>query len=64
MDQRTRRKKEILDALKELGGTASTHQLAIATGFNTNGLSQTLNTMPQVSCLGGRGGECQWQLKE
>lgn len=54
-------------ALRGLGGRATTRQIAIATGLNTNGVSQSLGALANaglVTCLGGRGAECEWEEKE
>lgn len=61
------RKDVILMALWYLGGLdkgITTRQVAERTGLNVNGLSQTLGRMHfDVDCLGGRGGEAKWKLK-
>ena len=61
------RKDIILKAIWDLGGLdqgVSTRQIAEQTGFNINGISQTLGRMPfDVDCLGGKGREIKWQLK-
>lgn len=57
------RQREILQALKGLGGTATTRQIARKTGFNTNGVSQTLDALYEhVRWLGGVGGDALWEL--
>ncbi len=57
------RQRKILEALRELGGEASTWQIAIATGLNTNGIAQTLGVLSEVACLGGgKGGACRWGI--
>jgi hypothetical protein len=59
-----KRKKTILEALRNLGGQATTREIAIATNLNVNGVSQTLGSMSeQVTCLGGRGGDTKWKLE-
>jgi len=61
----TRKRKEmILSALKGFGGIATTRQIAEKVNLNVNGVSQTLGVLQQVKCLGGRGGECKWKLKD
>ena len=61
------RKENILRAMWRLGALdrgVTTREIAKETGFNVNGLSQTLGTMSfDVDCLGGRGGETKWKLK-
>lgn len=60
-----KRQKLILRALTELGGEATTKQVAEKTGLHVNGVSQSLGAMPwHVVCLGGRGGETKWQVKK
>lgn len=59
-----KRQKAILAALQDLGGEASTRQIAKKVGFNTNGVSQSLGAMyDHVACLGGRGGDTKWRIK-
>ncbi len=58
-----KRQKIILKALIELGGEATTREIAEKTDLNLNGVSQTLSALVEVSCLGGRGGEIKWKLK-
>ncbi|MBI3020192.1 MAG: hypothetical protein HYY60_02605 [Parcubacteria group bacterium] len=63
---RKKRQKDILTALAELGGEATTRQIAEKTGLNVNGVSQSLGAYSMrdhVECLGGKGGECRWKLK-
>jgi hypothetical protein len=58
------RQKEILKALRELGGVATTRAIAERTGFNVNGVSQTLGALPgYVVFLDGKKGSARWQLK-
>lgn len=59
-----KRQKEILAALKELGGTATTRQIAEKTKLNVNGISQSLGALCQVYCLERRGGETKWKLED
>lgn len=59
-----KRQKTILTALAELGGEANTRQIAERVSLNVNGVSQSLNVLYQyIECLGGRGGETKWRLK-
>ena len=60
-----KRQRKILQALKDLGGEANTKQIAEKAGLNTNGVSQSLGAMYlYVDCLGGRGGETRWMVKQ
>lgn len=53
----------ILAALKELGGEATTKQIADKTNLNVNGVSQSLGSLLNyVKCLDGRAGETKWKL--
>ncbi len=55
--------KEALAALRELGGTATTRQIAEKVKRSVNGVSQTLGALwLAVNCLGGKGGETKWRL--
>ena len=58
-----KRQKEILKALEELGGEATTWQIAEKVNLNVNGVSQTLGALAQTICLGGRGRKTKWKLK-
>ena len=58
-----KRQKIILAALRDLGGEATTREIAQKTGLNVNGVAQSLGALEQVNCLGGRAGECKWRLK-
>ena len=58
-----KRKEMILSALKDFGGIATTRQIAEKVNLNVNGVSQTLGVLQRVKCLGGRGGECKWKLR-
>ncbi|MDP2705540.1 MAG: winged helix-turn-helix transcriptional regulator [Patescibacteria group bacterium] len=58
-----KRQKNILTALKELGGEASTREIAEKVSLNVNGVSQSLGALGKyVVGLGGRGGEMRWKL--
>lgn len=60
-----KRQKYILSALEELGGEATTRQIAEKTGFHVNGVSQSLSALNKcVARLGGSGGEIKWKLRE
>ncbi len=59
------RQRKILEALRGLGGEATTWQVAIATALDPNGVAQTLGRLRQVECLGGaRGGACLWRISK
>jgi hypothetical protein len=57
-----KRQKLILAALVELGGEATTRQIAKKVNLHVNGVSQSLSAIKGVECLGGRGGEMTWKL--
>jgi predicted transcriptional regulator len=60
------RQRKILEALKALGGEASVRDIAHETGFNVNGVSQSLGATHlggQVQPVGdGRGGQKKWKV--
>ena len=57
-----KRQKMILQALGDLGGEATTRQIAGKVNLNVNGVSQSLGAMyPLVACLEGKGGETRWK---
>lgn len=60
--RRNHRQEKVFEALFNLGGEATTQQIAKETGMNVNGLSQTLGFMANVLCLGGKGRECRWKI--
>ena len=58
-----KRQKIILAKLVELGGEATTRQIADKVNLHVNGVSQSLGAMTKnVVCLGGRGGKTKWRL--
>ena len=58
-----KRQKLILTALAELGGEATTRQVAEKVGLHVNGVAQSLGALTDhVKCLGGRSGETKWRL--
>ncbi len=61
-----KRQKDILQALKDLGGTATTREIGKKTGLNNNGISQTMGQSlgPNgfVICLGGHRGYTKWKI--
>ncbi|MFA5172958.1 MAG: hypothetical protein WC435_00950 [Candidatus Paceibacterota bacterium] len=60
-----KRQRTILTALEELGGEATTLQIAQKVNLPANGVSQSLGALSQqVECLGGRGGKTRWRLRE
>lgn len=57
-----KRQQEILQALDELGGMATTRQIAAKTGLNVNGVSQSLGALDQVEMTdNGKGGDTEWR---
>lgn len=58
------RKKACLKTLKDLGGKATTREIAERLELNLNGVSQTLGRMSEVRCLPdeGKGGDIPWVL--
>ena len=59
-----KRQRDILAALENLGGEATTRQIAERTGFNVNGVSQSLGALyKHVQRLGGNAGEIKWKLR-
>ena len=58
-----KRQKIILVALTELGGEATTQQIAEKVNLHVNGVSQSLGALTEhVACLGSRAGETRWKL--
>lgn len=58
-----KRQKIIISALAELGGEATTRQIAEKVNLHINGVSQSLGAMHEyVICLGGRAGKIKWKL--
>ena len=60
-----KRQKIILAALAELGGEATTRQIAEKVNLHVNGVAKSLGAMIEyeyVVCLGGRAGETKWKL--
>ena len=58
-----KRQRLILLALAELGGEATTRQIAEKVNLHVNGVSQSLGAMIEyVECLSGRAGETKWRL--
>jgi FaeA-like protein len=63
MNKRLRRKQAIIQALVELGGTATTREISEQVGLNTNGVSQSLGTIDGIRQVGiGRGSATLWQV--
>ncbi|MBI2047693.1 MAG: hypothetical protein HYT27_00995 [Parcubacteria group bacterium] len=62
-----KRQKQILKALLDLGGKATTRQIAEKTNLHVNGVSQSLDAIAYQNSdlvyLGGKGGDTLWQLK-
>ncbi len=64
--QLKKRQKDILAALKELGGTATTRAIAEKAGLNVNGVAQTLGALWNrnfVEYTGGKFDEARWKLE-
>ena len=58
-----KRQKIILSVLAELGGEATTRQIAEKANLHVNGVSQSLGALfKYVKCLGGRAGDIKWKL--
>ncbi len=59
-----RRQRIILKALEDLGGRATTTEIARRIRFDTSGVSQSLSALyGQVACIGGKGGGTVWQIR-
>jgi len=61
-----KRQKTILAALTELGGRATTRQIAEKVGLSVNGVSQSLGAMREhVICLDdSHNGETKWEVRQ
>mgnify|MGYP001584068206 CR=1 FL=1 len=61
-----KRQKMILRALKELGGLATSRQIAEKTDLHVNGVAQTLGALSDeyIRYVGGRAGEAKWGLEK
>lgn len=59
-----KRQKDILLTLAKLGGEATTRQIAKELDLHVNGVSQSLNALSMVQCLGGHAGETRWKLRQ
>ena len=59
------RQRDILHALRKLGGEATTREIAKKADMNVNGVAQSLGAMHKhINCLGGRGCETRWSIIE
>lgn len=60
------RQRAILQALRDLGGDASTREIAAKLGLPVNGVAQSLGSRAMydkgVRSLGGRAGDARWQI--
>ena len=59
------RQRKILSSLDELGGQATTRQIAEKAGLDTNGVSQSLGALSgggHVTIVGGKRGDTVWKL--
>ena len=62
-----KRHKDIIQALKELGGEATIREIAEKTGLHVNGVSQSMNSVSKyviLVFLGGKGGEQRYRIDE
>ena len=59
---KNKRQREILQALKDLGGQASVHDIAAKAGMNVNGVSQTLGVMAGVRLVSYKAGESVYRV--
>jgi len=59
-----KRQKEILKALKDLGGEATIWQIAEKVNLNVNGVAQSLGAMYELVGLVSTDGITRWRLKE
>lgn len=58
-----KRQRLILSALAELGGEATTRQIAEKVNMHVNGVSQSFGAMTEyVEYIGGHAGETKWKL--
>ena len=59
-----KRQRDILAALSQLGGRATTRQIAEKVGLHVNGVSQSLGVLSEyVSVVEGKGGDTWWVEK-
>lgn len=60
-----KRHRQILDAIREIGGMATTRQIAEHLGLNVNGVSQSLGVLGEFVIMqrGEPGTETRWFLK-
>lgn len=60
-----KRQQDILRTLRELGGTATTRQIAERLGLHVNGVAQSLGAMSHdhVRARGGKAGDTEWELR-
>lgn len=67
MAKLSKRHKDILAALRELGGTATLAQISEKTGLAVNGLSQSMGPIGEhvkLRFLGGKGREQKYKIIE
>ena len=57
-------KKRAYEALRSLGGLATTRQVATLVGRSVNGVSQTLGSIVGLRGGGGEGGDSVWIIPE
>ena len=61
-----KRHKDIIQALRDLGGTATLREISERTGLHVNGLSKSMYSVGQympLEFLGGKGGEQTYRIK-
>ncbi len=61
-----KRQLNILNALRDLGGIATTKAISIKANLNTNGVSQSLGALSDkyVRYIGGLGSNATWKMAE
>ncbi len=59
-----KRQLNILNALRDLGGIATTKAISVKANLNTNGVSQSLGALGDkyVRYIGGRGSNTIWEI--
>ena len=57
-----KRHRIIIQAMRDLGGKASLEEISEKTGFNVNGLSQSMNILERYVNIEYLGGKCKKQV--
>ena len=57
-----RRERIIFDVLKDLGGEATTKNIADKLGICTKGINQTLKEIKNIKCINGSGDQSKWEI--